>query len=292
MISETKYCDMKARIPEVKGLFQNRRYSQCATLCERLLHRSNGEIHPIHLAYLNFYLAMTHDTMARETSSRNRIPALDLAEKYYEAALAALSPARPQSLEDIQEAPSPTSSISEDEYSPKSRRPFDSMSINSGNSSSTTATSLLDEDSDCSDSEEPKISMADYSFPAPPSRHQSQKAARRRPEPISTAQSTHSRTPSKHEKQYSTVFSSFISMVESHLASVREFRDVPILPSNRFSGTRSRGSSLNTRPSSRDIMHDEAGMDKIRWERKSLGFRPRFDPQGVRQLCREALSEL
>ncbi|KAF2464038.1 uncharacterized protein BDR25DRAFT_381657 [Lindgomyces ingoldianus] len=283
MITESKYFEMKSRIPEVKGLFQTRHYIQCTNLCERLLTRSDEEIHPIHRAYLNFYLALSHDTMARETSSRNRLPELDLAEKYYVAALAALSPARPQKLENIQESLSPTFSHSEDE------------SVNSEHSSSTVATSILD-DSDSSDFE-PTPRTSNYHVRSRLSRGNlddfpASKLGRKRPGLIITSPTQSSSVQSRHEKQYTTVFSSFAKMVETHLSSVRNLRDAPVPQSNRFSGSRSRGSSFNSRPASRDIIPDDAAMEKIRWGRKSMSFRPRFDPESVQALCRDALSEL
>jgi hypothetical protein len=36
MVPETKYRMMKAKLVEVKQLFQTRHYAQCATLCEQL----------------------------------------------------------------------------------------------------------------------------------------------------------------------------------------------------------------------------------------------------------------
>ncbi|KAF2186972.1 hypothetical protein K469DRAFT_725604 [Zopfia rhizophila CBS 207.26] len=296
MITESKYCEMKAKIPRIKGLFQTRHYSQCASLCELLLTRPN-EIHPIHKAYLNFYLALSYDTMARETSMRNRLSALELAEKHYLAAIAALTPSQPRQLEDIQESQSPTSAHSEDENSLTSRRPSDAASLNSIQSStSTSATSFAGEENDSNSDCEPTPKGSNYFHRPPPSRGilddfgMTPKLSRTRPALITTSSSKHSL--STHEELYSTYLSSFTSMLRSHLAGVRALRATPAPPSNRFSRARSRGSGFGSRPSSREWMHDEVEMEKIRWGRKSTTFRPRFDPQSVQDLCKDALEEL
>lgn len=46
MVPESQYFRMKAVIPEVKQLFQSRRYIQCANVCERFLSRHYDEVRP------------------------------------------------------------------------------------------------------------------------------------------------------------------------------------------------------------------------------------------------------
>jgi hypothetical protein len=51
MDSESKYKEMRDRIPGIKQLFQTRHYIQCATACERLLAQPN-EVRRILLEYV------------------------------------------------------------------------------------------------------------------------------------------------------------------------------------------------------------------------------------------------
>ena len=44
MVGESQYYAMKAMVPEIKSLFQSRRYAQCATVCERYLSRNYDEV--------------------------------------------------------------------------------------------------------------------------------------------------------------------------------------------------------------------------------------------------------
>ncbi|KAF2118396.1 hypothetical protein BDV96DRAFT_597226 [Lophiotrema nucula] len=287
MVSESTYIQMKARTPEVKQLFRSRHYVQCATLCERYLTQSY-EVHPIHKAYLNFYLALSHDTLAREAGMRNRHKELDLAEKHYLEAIAALSP--PKQLGDIEEYPSPTSSHSDEDF--QQRHSSDTASIHSQHSTTTNATSVGDENQDEASDCEPTPKRSSYFVRSPPSRNfvddvtMTPKLSKRRPSPIKTSRST---TTPVQDHFYSGL-SSFAEMIQSHLAGVRELKEASTY---RYSFSRSRGSSLNSRPASREYTHDtDDDMNKVRWSRQSLSFRPRFDPRSIRQLCNEALAEL
>lgn len=97
---------------------------------------------------------------------------------------------------------------------------------------------------------------------------------------------------SPRQEYFHSSISSFIDMVKSHLAGVRELKENGGVTNYRYSFSRSRGSSTNSRPASRDYAYDDFEMDRIRWNRKSMSFRPRFDPTSVRRLCNEALAEL
>ncbi|KAK5014596.1 hypothetical protein BJ546DRAFT_128781 [Cryomyces antarcticus] len=80
----------------VKGLYHVRQYKQCASLCVDLLSEGGGKIHPVHVAFLNFYAALSHESLARSMHnlSAAKLPELDLAEEFYtKAADALLRPA-------------------------------------------------------------------------------------------------------------------------------------------------------------------------------------------------------
>ncbi|PSN63425.1 hypothetical protein BS50DRAFT_112424 [Corynespora cassiicola Philippines] len=289
MISDARYSDMKERIPHVKELFQTRHYTQCATQCERLLlTRAQDEIHPIHRAYLNFYLALSHDTMAREASMRHRAAELDLAEKHYLEAIAALDQRRPQQAHDVQQF-SPTSSTSEDQPHGNGRRASDAVSLDSEQSLASSATSYADDE----DEPTPKASGFKNHLS---SHHDSDGSSatsnllKKRPNPIVT--STPQRSLSPVRERFSADLSSFIRMVESHLASVRMLKESSAVLPGRYSSL-SRPSTASSRPISRESSaNHESDMDRLRDSRKSMNFRPRFDPTSVRNLCSEALSEL
>lgn len=238
---------------------------------------------------------MSHDTMAREATIKHRSSELDLAEQHYLAAIAALTPPEPQKLDDIPEC-SPTSTTSEDEHS-RVRRVSDAASLNSEQSVASSATSFADEEHDASDCE-PTPKRSNYFKASPPSRHilddfsMSPKVTKRRPPPIITSAPRSAHAQPK-QQQLSADLSAFVSMVQMHLASVRELKETSTLPSTRFSFSRSRSSTMSSRPASRNSSNlDESEMSRLRWTRKSINFRPRFDPASVRQLCNEALSEL
>ncbi|KAF1997576.1 hypothetical protein P154DRAFT_274829 [Amniculicola lignicola CBS 123094] len=291
MASDAAYRGMRAEIPEIKQLFQTRHYIQCASLCGRLLTNSN-EIDPVHQAYLHFFLALSHDAIAREASIRNRRGELDVAEKHFLAAIAALSRSSSPKQEEAVQSHSPTSSHSSQDFSP--RGASDANSMHSDHSASTNATSFAGDD----DEEEPfeydsEAGEFNYSsrfrtilddFPKVP------KSVKRRPSPIITCRP--SRTPSIHEVKFSADMYAFQRMVETHLAAVRELKDACPAPSVRFAALpNSRPASFSMK-SNRASVHDEAEKEIIRAQRRSMVFRPRFDPTSVQKLCEEVLSEL
>jgi hypothetical protein len=82
-------------------------------------------------------------------------------------------------------------------------------------------------------------------------------------------------------------------MVKSHLASVRELKETTnATTTNRYSFSGPRYTPSNNRPPSQTSLHAESEMEQIRRQRRSLSFRPRFDPTSVRKLCADALDEL
>jgi hypothetical protein len=92
--------------------------------------------------------------------------------------------------------------------------------------------------------------------------------------------------PSWHEEKLSADISGFVDMVKSHLAGVHSLKESHSSPSQ------SRNSPANSRPASRNSMHNDIGMDSIRARRRTMTFRPRFNPSSVQKLCSEALAEL
>lgn len=327
MHSALTYNEMKAKITEIKHLFQTRHYTQCAVKCERLLTRTNIDevcfpcilsatvptwttsniapvsheltnilqIHPVHQACLNFYFALSHDTMAREASMKNRSSELDLAETYYIAALKNLtSPGSRKSPEEVQEFQSPTSSTSEDKPNSIGKRPS-SASLKSQHSRASSETSYAEDDDFFADWElQPSKKSEQF-------RHSSSQAAqddynstsvlaKRRPSPIIIRPASQP----IHTEQFLANVYAFATMVELHLASVRELKEAATTPTYRYSFSRLRSSTIPSRPVSRYsiLQGDAAGLESLRQSRRSMAFRPRFDPLGVQELCQEALSEL
>jgi hypothetical protein len=88
--------------------------------------------------------------------------------------------------------------------------------------------------------------------------------------------------------------SSFVGMLESHLVSVRDLKVKTGVPAVRFTIPSQQPSP--TRPKLRasrsSLVLDDAEMEVLRQQRKSITWRPRFDPESTRRLCKEALAEL
>lgn len=299
----------------IKQLFQTRHYIQCATVCERLLAESNEvctvlwnalltqgclprvnvftnnilQIHPVHRAYLNFYLALSHDTMAREAKIRNRHAELELAEKHYLAAISVLTPSEAHITKTDDESASPTSSDSTCDL--MHRRPSDAASLRSNHSTSTSATSVNSSFSGTPEKSATRVTFATSQLGTPQVRESMTS------NPLSrtlTPIDTHLDSPAPFQGyRISTDLSAFVSMVKSHLASVRELKETPAPASNRYSFTRPRyATTTNGRPASQNSLHEEPRMDQTRGQRRSLSFRPRFDPTSVQKLCADALYEL
>lgn len=88
---------------------------------------------------------------------------------------------------------------------------------------------------------------------------------------------------------------SFARMLEGHLADVRSLRDKASVPTVHFTTPSPQVSpkGLGLRPVSRDSSAcAESTGETIRQRRRTVVFRARFDPESVRQLCREAMAEL
>lgn len=224
---------------------------------------------------------------------RNRNIELELAEKHYLAAIAVLTPHVNQEPEHAQESLSPTSSESESEGG-FHRRPSDAGSLHSNHSISTTATSVHEEDTDSCDQGRPRkksVTFADAqdSLTSNDDANRSPNTTKRRPRPINTSIT---KAESSHNQKLSAELSSFANMIKTHLEGVRNLKDSSTVFGHRYSLSHARSSTSNSRPVSRSSGHEDAEKDHVRWQRKSMSFRPRFDPTTVRKLCAEAINEL
>ncbi|EAT88417.2 hypothetical protein SNOG_04657 [Parastagonospora nodorum SN15] len=228
MLIQARWDELRQKMQVVKNAYVSRHYSQCAKYGERLLAEVQGEpikIHPIHLAYLNFYTALSHDTLAREATLKNRYKELSLAEKHYVAAVAALSPQEYTSDRAMQVA-SPTSSTSS--HSPTEAnviwrfRRADSVSSTASFASSATSIS-----SSRSDLDYTHRSMGSYSFPSPPQHFHAHAHTRKRSIIIP------SRPQTPEEYQFAADTAAFVRMVRGHLMDVRTLKQATDAPSLR-----------------------------------------------------------
>jgi len=254
----------------------------------------------VHLAYLHFYLAMSHDTMAREATWKHRAAELDQAEQHYLAALEAINTPDPRELVDVPER-SPHSPASDDDAVPNGRRTSDA----SQHSIASSATSVADSDTETTPrkASSPSFLKARALFetsparPSTPPKFQSRAPSKpskltikKRPIPIVAPNAAQA----YHEEQFSSDLSAFTTMIKTHLANVLALKETTPAPSAaaRFPVTRSRSSTVSSSWSDSRGEASEREEERPRRARRTLSVRPRFDPQSVRALCSEALSEL
>jgi hypothetical protein len=247
------------------------------------------QTHPLHLAHLNFYTALSHDTLAREATLKNRWKELSLAELHYEAAIQVLSPLHAPAQFDPWSPNSSTTSPP----SPYSQR---RNSVYSDRSAASSVTSLGDAD-DYQTSPRPppkRFTKHERNDSAMQSHSVLQRAERSRP-------TTAAHRPQTPQQFYFTAnISSFVRMIESHLADVREYKlrsSVPTvrfnMPSPRPSPTKVKAQGIRqSRAVILDDEEDSAARQAIRESRRNVTFRPRFDPTSTQRLCNEALAEL
>ena len=275
------------------------------------------QTHPVHLAYFNFYTASSHDILAREATLQNRYKELNAAEKYYNAAITALSPSPPLP------PPSPTPGSDDEQPSTPESATFPEEqvwlhrlkagSFDSNASYRTSTSSIL---SDAFDAEQEDadadadLMLQTFRFPSPPgmrphaafestpktqSRHIKSDSIL---SPLST-QNVRPRPALAQEPEQvrlPTGTSSFIGMLQGHLASVRTLKESTGVRGVRFafptpspSPTKSWFRQSQT---SQQYVSEEREKELLRQKRRGMIWRPRFDPQSVRQLCDEALAEL
>jgi hypothetical protein len=209
--------------------------------------------------------------MARETTLKNRSAGLELAERHYRAAIDILTPSEPYNLDDILSPLSPTSEyLSAVGFRRRSR-----LSVRS-------ATSIT-----ASDDEDRNWDRVDSPYDDTPSRTHSFRTGKSRPSPITTGHAARA----YHDHRFSIELFALLSMLYTHLRGVKHLKSETADPRGSFA--RSRTSTWGSRPESRDSSgSNESEQDQLRSIRKTLHFRPRFDPASVRKLCNEALAEL
>ena len=91
----------------------------------------------------------------------------------------------------------------------------------------------------------------------------------------------------------------FARLLEAHRADVRAQKEKAGVPVVRFASLEE---PLNTSPElvktrwsrdgGREVEEGEAAAERRRERRRNVVFRPRFDPEGTKRLCGEAMAEL
>ncbi|KAF1946335.1 hypothetical protein EJ02DRAFT_500158 [Clathrospora elynae] len=300
--------EFKEKMRVVKALYTSRHYTQCAKFGARVLSEVDDETHPIHTAYLNFYTALSHDTLAREATLKNRYAELSAAEKHYGDAIGALtSPSIAISNDEQLSSPASATSNDERRWNRRSSNTWSFDSTTTHRSSTSSATSYSqDEDVGLG------LTLKDYAFPTPPARdlggnltviakHQSthyyDDTSVLSPLPISTFPATLLPcTPQNVNIRFPPDTAAFVSMLDGHLASVREMRGMTSVGGGArftFSTPKTSPVKASFRESRKSqVCGGEGEVDGVRQKRKLLQSRPRFDPEAVRKLCRDALAEL
>lgn len=206
--------------------------------------------------------------MARETTLKHRATGLSLAEQHYRSAIDILSPSEPYNLDDL--------------LTPFSDAPGDFRRWSNTSSRSTASSAFSTSSSDRYHSKAPERADSPHAddmhlAPPPTLHHRSANGpGKRRP----TSIVTHSPEQAHHEEHFAAELRAFVALVHAHLHSIQELRAAP-------------APWIRSRPSSRGSESDgEREYDRGRWSRGEVRFRPRFDPEGVRRLCDEALAEL
>ncbi|OAL56082.1 hypothetical protein IQ07DRAFT_676279 [Pyrenochaeta sp. DS3sAY3a] len=284
MIIEAQYNEMREKLQFIRDLYRSGHYSQCAKFSERLLGEAHSGVHLLHLAYLNFYTAVSHDTLAREATI-NRYKELNLAEKHYSAAIAILAPYEALQREE-EHLPSPSSTTSSEDQFGK-RRLSNAGSFDSTTSAASSATAYSQ------DSASPSPPRSQRSKNALPLREdgttfpqfpQLRKRQNHVPAPILVRP----QTPQEHA--FVAEILAFAAMLRGHLDSVRALKRTTAAPAVRFvfpeppAGTR--GEALPVI----DVT-EEKRPAVVDWEqRRSRRFRPRFDPAETQRLCRDVLA--
>lgn len=291
MVNEARHYELKEKMTALKSLYASRHYSQCAKFGELLLseihdqvgataqaqadiHQSNNhQTHPLHLAHLNFYTALSHDTLAREATLKNRWKELSLAELHYNAALLALSSFQLTTQCDPW-SPSSTSDLP----SPYCRR---RSSIDSDVSTASSVTSLGDDDDEYMQKSTGK------------STSQSIHETATRPQFRPTASPPTARPQTPQQFYFNANIASFARMIQGHLADVFEQKRKTSVPTVRFSTPEPTRATGHSRALSAPVATtDDSALEARRQRRRTVTFRPRFDAASVQQLCNEALAEL
>ena len=258
-------------------------------------------MHPIHLAYLNFYTALSHDTLAREATLKNRYKELVAAEDYYRAAMTALSLplstcSTPTVDDELPSTPESSTFPAEQVWLGRLKTKSSNLSASCRTSSSSMMSDAfgLEQDID--------LGLRGFCFPSPPrmdtptdtetgaeleSRHLEDAG-------MLSPLSRHPVPPkSVAEVQLPPGTSSFVEMLQNHLASVSALKESTSVHGVKFSFSTPSGSPTKSQFRSAragDLSYEQR--EDLRQRRKRLAWRPRFDPASIRKLCDEALAEL
>ncbi|GME22489.1 hypothetical protein GTA08_BOTSDO13276 [Neofusicoccum parvum] len=89
--------DVRKMLNEVKHLYFDRRYRQCASKCLDLLEKRCQDHHALVRTFLYFYAALSYDTLARSMHNQSmaRVPSLQQSADFYNKALATLPESLP-----------------------------------------------------------------------------------------------------------------------------------------------------------------------------------------------------
>ncbi|OCL05883.1 hypothetical protein AOQ84DRAFT_379161 [Glonium stellatum] len=292
--SQTTYAEQKSELLEVKNLLLNRQHKQCVSRCEELLTELSRDIH-IHTASLNFYMALAHDSVARNMpyDSPYRLHTLEQAEKHYVAALTALTPAFKSS--DNDKAIREDSDHSDDEgsltsSSPRSCRSSLSSHRSSMSSNSTRRTSVSDSGSESGSP--PKKTVRFCTSPA----HVIVTDGAGSPQHSPDACAALGSSKDGHVERYNAHLTDFTNMLRSHIASVRYLKTAPLPTQSDRSKSRDYNPASRARAASQGL---RGGMRTTVLElqawRKGQGDLPpraKFDNSRYEDLCRQALAEL
>ncbi|KAI8940070.1 hypothetical protein NX059_003789 [Plenodomus lindquistii] len=309
---DTRYQELRAKMQSVKDLYHSRHYTQCAKYAEQLLAETDGKkIHPVHLTYLHFYTALSHDTLAREATLKNRHKELSLAERHYLCALTALTPKpSPQSQPQQDESDdSPTSPTFEASHLWQ-RRSSNAGSVDSTASTASSATSYsYDHDSSSSTTTHARKRGESFQFPRPPSSangHSNDGPTHHQPiyitnytasplaccttQTYTSPSSSSSSSSSSYNHPLAPQISEFTALLNAHIASVRALKKTSV-HAVRFTLPSPKPTSTMTVVRSSHVYDDEE-MEGVRAMRRGRVFRKRFDPEVVRRLCGDVLGEL
>ncbi|KAF9633362.1 hypothetical protein BFW01_g4256 [Lasiodiplodia theobromae] len=123
--------DVRKLLNEVKHLYFDRRYRQCASKCLELLEKHCQDHHPLVRTFLYFYAALSYDTLARSMHNHSvaRIPSLQQSEDFYNKALATLPEPLPLQQDENrpQSPPKLSLSLPAQDDQPAGRPPIPSM---------------------------------------------------------------------------------------------------------------------------------------------------------------------
>lgn len=191
---------------------------------------------------------------------------------------------------------SPTSSSAPEDRIWKVRRSSNAGSTDSSTSAASSATSYSVHETEAESSSKMDYTPSEpdqFQFPSPP------RACNRLSTPMSKCHLitiTPSRPETPEEHHFIADVAAFVTMLRGHLANVQDLKDHTGVPAVRFQCTSPIQSPPPTSSKARSNHlfeeEDTYARESIRRSRRSIKFRPRFDPENVRSLCSEALAEL